>query len=140
MMVRVFFACLLLAAPASALEPMTGEEFRAFTDGYTLYVEDETGAHFGADQFPGDNRSIWLPSEGDCLHGVWAQVDDRICFLYEDGRPACWLIYRDGETSLRFESAPALEEEDYGATDALPPLFLTKRDKRPLICPEGPGV
>lgn len=142
MITRAIFALLLLTSSAFAAEPMTGEEFRAFTDGYTLHVEDETGVYFGSDQFPGGNRSIWLPAEGECLHGVWGEVDDRICFLYENGQPACWLIYRDGATSLRFQSVPVLEDTENEAPEALPTLFLrlTKRDRRPIICPEGPGV
>lgn len=142
MLLRAIFAVFLLAAPASALEPMTGEEFRAFTEGHTLHVEDETGAYFGSEQYPGNDRAIWLPSEGECQYGRWAAVDSRICFVYESGDVSCWRAYRDGATSMRFQSVPVVEDTGNEAPEAPTSLILRliKRDKRPIICPEGPGV
>ena len=142
MIIRALLAVLLLTSPAWAADPMTGAEFRAFTEGQTLHVEDETGKYFGSEQYPGDNRAIWLPSEGECQHGVWAEVKDRICFLYESGDVSCWRIYRDGATSMRFQSVPVNEDLGNEAPEAPSALILrlTKRDTRPIICPEGPGV
>jgi hypothetical protein len=142
MMTRALMAALLLASPAWAAEPMTGAEFRAFTEGHTLHVEDETGEYFGSEQYIGDNGAIWLPGEGECQKGVWAEVKDKICFLYDSGDLSCWRIFRDGATSMRFQSVPAYDDEENEAPEAPVSLFLrlTKRDKRPIICPEGPGV
>lgn len=141
---RMGLAALLVLAPvgtALAAETMTGAEFRAFTEGHTLHVEDETGQYYGSEQYPGGNRAIWLPREGECQHGLWAEVRDKICFLYESGDLSCWRIFRDSDTSMRFQSAPALDQDDEppvpGSTLT---LRLTKRDERPIICPEGPGV
>ena len=142
MIIRACLTLLLLAAPAWAVEPMSGEEFRAFTEGHTLHVEDESGVYFGSEQYPGNDRAIWLPSDGECQYGRWAQVDDRICFVYESGDVSCWRIYRDGATSMRFQSVPVIEDAENEAPEAPLSLLLrlTKRDKRPIICPEGPGV
>lgn len=142
MFFRAIFALFLFACPALAAEPMTGAEFRAFTEGHTLHVEDETGVYFGSEQYPGNDRAIWLPTEGECQHGNWAEVGDRICFLYESGDVSCWRIYRDGATSMRFQNVPVMEDAENQAPEAPNELFLrlTKRDKRPIICPEGPGV
>ena len=133
----------VLFGPAFADDPVTAEEFRAFSEGYTLHVEDETGQYFGSEQYPGDNQAIWLPAEGECLHGVWAPVKDKICFLYETGDLSCWKVFRDGSAAMRFQSVPAYEDVEHQAPEAPASsliLRLTKRDKRPIICPEGPGV
>lgn len=143
MIMRAFTMSLLLAAPALAEEtPMTGAQFRALTEGYTLHVEDESGAYYGSDQFPGDNQSIWLPSEGACLHGVWGEVEDKICFLYEMSVPACWRVFRDGIAGARFERAPipGLDDAEQPDGEGRLILRLTNRDRRPIICPDGPGV
>lgn len=133
---------LALAGAAPAEQPMTGAEFRAFAEGHTLHVEDENGVYYGSEQYLGDNRAIWLPDEGECQQGVWAEVTDRICFLYESGDVSCWRIFRDGAMSMRFQSVPAYEDTEFQAPDAPPSLILrlTKRDQRPILCPEGPGV
>ncbi|MGB0411008.1 MAG: hypothetical protein ACPGFA_05430 [Pikeienuella sp.] len=147
MFIRYLTAWLALSGVAMASDPMTAEEFRALTEGYTLHVEDESGDHFGSDQFPGDNRSIWLPSGGsECLNGVWAPVEDKICFLYESGDLSCWQVFREspenGPETVRFHAVPVTDDAENEAPEANTALVLrlTKRDKRPVVCSEGAGV
>ncbi|MEM7269042.1 MAG: hypothetical protein AAF401_07295 [Pseudomonadota bacterium] len=131
---RYLLACLMLIAPAALAEErlITGEEFRRFAEGWSLHFEDRNGDHFGSEQYFSNGQSVWLPEGGQCERGVWAQDGPKICFLYAVGI-ACWLVYQDGD-NLR---AVAADEEDID--DPLE-LFLTKRDKTPVICPEGPSV
>lgn len=122
------------AAAQEAGPTMTGEEFRTIAEGRTLYFEDETGAHFGAEQYFEGGQSVWLPAGGECLRGLWAEHEDKVCFLYNFGDIACWRLYREGAEGMVAISA---DENDEG-----PPtrLRLYAADDRPLICPEGPGV
>lgn len=134
-MIRALLLALLLAAtPATAQqgEPMTAEEFRAATEGWTLHFRDAFGEYFGSEQYFSDGRTTWLPRGGTCEQGVWASDGDRICFLYGVGL-ACWRIYEEGATGLYAESA----DGDPGAKTR---LWLEKRDKSQLLCPEDPGV
>ena len=71
---------------------MSGPEFRAASEGHTLYFETLDGEYFGAEQYHDDQRSTWLPREGQCIPGVWAATEDKICFLHY-GEVACWRIY-----------------------------------------------
>lgn len=120
------------AAPAQEA-PMTGAEFRAFAEGHTLHFEDETGEHFGSEQYFEGGQTLWLPRGGQCERGVWTAESGRICFLYAVGI-ACWRVYRLGENDLAAISADDLEGEPTTR------LRLTRRDRTPLICPDGPAV
>ena len=125
----VFALCLAPAAMAQSL--LTGPEFQSATEGYTLYFEDENGDYFGAEQYFTNRESVWLPREGQCVPGVWSEWDERICFVHYD-QVACWRIYgADGRVT-------SAEEADEG--DAPLRLRIIRRDRSPVLCPDGPGV
>ena len=125
------FLAAAITGPAGAETLLSGPEFRAATEGYTLYFEDEFGDYFGAEQYLPGQESIWLPRGGQCLPGVWSEDRGRICFLHYD-EVACWRIY--GENG-GVSSAVAADEGD-----APLQLRIIRRDKTPIICPDGPGV
>ena len=125
------FLLILVAAIAQAEDaPMSGPEFRAASEGHTLYFETLDGEYFGAEQYFEDNRSVWLPRQGQCIPGVWAAAEDKICFLHY-GEVACWRIY--GENGEVTHAAAA----DQGDTLT---LRVVRRDRSPVLCPDGPGV
>ena len=130
-MIRAALLTLLLAAPAAA-EPMDGAAFRAFSEGWTLHFEDEAGGYFGSEQYFEDGRALWLPQGGQCHRGLWTETDGRICFLYDVGI-SCWRLFAEGEDGMT-----AISDDDTGR----PPtrLRLLRRDRSPVLCPEGPGV
>lgn len=130
--ILIAFAALFITGDAAAqnAEPMTAQEFRALAQGWTLHFRDEYGEYFGSEQYLDNGQTVWLPRGGQCLRGVWSEESRRICFLYGVGL-SCWRIYRDGEEGLYAESAD-------GASDTR--LWLIRRDKAPVLCPEGPGV
>lgn len=126
-----FVALALAAAPAGAETLMSGADFRAATEGHTLYFENEAGEYFGAEQYLDDGRTIWLPRDGRCIDGVWRESEDRICFLYYDA-VSCWRVYgAGGEVSSAVAADPG---------DAPLKLFATRKEAVPLLCPDGPGV
>lgn len=114
---------------------MTGEEFGDFAEGWTLYFETEQGEYFGAEQYLKNNRTIWLPRGGSCSPGVWAEDRQRICFLY-GATVSCWKIFADGPDGIHAENA-----DDEGARAGVATrLRGFRRDRAPLLCPDGPGV
>jgi hypothetical protein len=110
--------------------PMTGEEFRAASEGQTLHFQDETGDYFGSEQYFPDGRTMWLPRGGSCMDGIWAEVSDMICFQYLVGT-SCWRLYPDGNDGIRAESAD-------GQSSTIK-LRLIKRDNTPVLCPDDPA-
>lgn len=130
-------AALMLTAPAahasdlSSSRPMSGPEFQAASEGWTLYFETEDGEYFGAEQYFENRESLWSPRGGQCVPGVWRAVDDRICFVHFRDL-ACWRIYgEDGEVA----AAQSAEPNDTGLT-----LRVIRRDKAPVLCGEDAGV
>lgn len=133
-MIRAALLALLMAGPAAA-EPMDGAAFRAFAEGWTLHFQDESGAYFGSEQYFANGRTTWAPSGGECHQGVWAEDEGRICFLYDVG-VSCWRLYADGPDGMRAESVATRAGGDGPTTR----LRLLKKDRSPVLCPEGPGV
>lgn len=131
-MIRGLLLALIVAAPATAAEPMSGAEFRAFSEGWTLHFRNESGDYFGTEQYFPDGRTVWLPTGGQCRQGLWAEDQDRICFLYDIGI-SCWRLFAEGADGIYAES---VEEEGPPQTR----LWLMRRDQSAVLCPEGPGV
>lgn len=124
-----------LASIADDRPTMTGAEFRAYSEGYTLHFEDESGRYFGSEQYFPDGATVWRPRNGECERGVWAEDQGRICFLYVVGI-ACWKLYVE-EDGLSAVSANA----DSGKTDENPTrLRLRDRNQIPVSCEEVPSV
>lgn len=136
-MIRWFLILSFLPLIAFAEErtAMTGADFKAYSEGYTLHFEDETGRYFGSEQYFADGRTVWRPRNGECDRGVWAQDKGRICFLYVVGI-ACWKVYVEDE-GLSAVSANG----DAGEIDETPTrLRLRDRNQIPVSCEEVPSV
>jgi len=110
---------------------MTGDEFRALSEGYTLHFEDMTGEYFGSEQYFPDGRTLWKPRNGECERGVWAEDRGRICFLHY-GEVDCWRIYGENGDVAAAETADP--------DDAFLRLRIVRKDRSPVLCPDGPGV
>ncbi|MEL7463827.1 MAG: hypothetical protein AAFN79_07150 [Pseudomonadota bacterium] len=130
----LFATCLaaLAASPAATSDlPMSGPEFRAASEGWTLYFETLDGEYFGAEQYFENGESLWSPVGAQCIPGVWRAYDERICFVHYNDL-ACWRVYgEDGEVAY----AQSAEPNDTGLT-----LRVTRRDKSPVLCGEDAGV
>ena len=131
-MLRTTLFAILLALPAAATaRPLSGPEFRAATEGFTLYFETEQGEYFGAEQYLENGETLWLPREGQCVPGLWRAREEKICFVYYD-EIDCWRTY--GEGGELIEAVTADPGDDRLA------LKVVRKEKVPLLCPEGPGV
>ncbi|WP_372893090.1 hypothetical protein [Rhodosalinus sp.] len=113
-------ALALVALPLAAADPMTAEEFDAYTRGKTIFYGQD-GQPYGVEEYR-DNREVtWSFLDGRCLDGRWYE-DDRgmICFEYEDGTgPQCWRFYH-GPDGLRatFEDERAVPLQEAGEGEA----------------------
>ena len=76
---------------------------------------------------------VWYPRGDSAGHlrrlALWLAP---LSWLYGAG-VACWRLYREGEDGMVAVSADK---------DGAPPLTvrLIRRDRSPVLCPEGPGV
>jgi hypothetical protein len=116
----------LWPAGAAALAPMSGPEFRAFAEGWTLHFESG-GAPYGAETYLPGGKVIWKPEGQACGWGSWAERDGRICFRYDE-QMACWKVYRDAKGVLARSAADGFE------------VRVSRRDRAPLACGEVPAV
>ncbi len=124
-MVRLSLLLAVLAAPAIAENPMSGNAFDAYATGRTLTFGLPDGTRFGVEQYLPDRRVIWSPRDGTCTDGTWYEDGTNICFLYEnDPVPKCWDVFRTPD-GIRAEFAG-----DPGGTV----LFEAVENPEPLIC------
>lgn len=122
---RVMLALMLLATPALAEDPMSGEAFDAYTQGRTLTFGLPNETLHGVEQYLPNRRVIWSPAPGECVDGTWYVEDKNICFVYEnDPEHKCWLVFRT-ETGIRaeFQNRPGSSI-----------LFEAIDNPAPLIC------
>lgn len=125
-----FAISLLLAASAAAAEPMSAEEFDAFTLGKTFYYGVD-GRDYGAEEYHPGRRVIWTFLDGRCDEGVWYEQDGMICFEYQNLEEIqCWTFRKGpgGGLVARFQNDPAPLE-----------LYEVNRTHEPLQC-IGPDV
>jgi len=103
-------AVLPLGLPAAA-QPLSAEDFDAYTRGKTLFYGFD-GRAYGVERYLDNRRVIWSFLDGDCKDGVWYEKDGQICFLYEDRLdPQCWTFTRGpGGLVARFENDPEATE------------------------------
>lgn len=106
---------------------MTGAEFAAFAEGWTLRFSQD-GRPFGAETYLPDREVIWRPEGGACARGVWGEVGGRICFFYH-AESACWLVFRDAAGVIA-------RSADGSGTE----VRVEGRDRRPLACGDEPAV
>ncbi|SNX69109.1 hypothetical protein SAMN05878503_10396 [Cereibacter ovatus] len=125
----IWLAALLIGSPGWAAEPMTAEEFDAYTLGKTLSYAIG-GQIYGAEQYLSGRRVIWAFKGQECTRGIWYDEGGQICFVYEhDGAPQCWTFYRQPDgLRARFEGDPAGTE-----------LSEVEQSRTILIC-AGPDV
>ncbi|MCB1339462.1 MAG: hypothetical protein KDK10_19060 [Maritimibacter sp.] len=131
-MIRALPLCALLtlAAPALALDPMTGPEFDAYVTGRTLMYGTGGDPYGGEDYLPG-RKVRWSFLDGRCLEGRWYENAEAgsICFVYSDNpAPVCWTFY---------ETPGGLTA--YLDGDAGQVLYETGVADKPLFC-LGPEV
>ena len=116
---------LIGAAPVSAETALSPQDFRAHTEGWTLYYEKD-GVYFGAERLERDQSSTWMDAEGNCLRGAWREYGDAACFVYEQ-QMSCWTFSLDGEDLI----ARLIEGEETLV------LRSRRRDHKPLLCPKS---
>ncbi|MCX7287591.1 MAG: hypothetical protein NTW20_08535 [Rhodobacterales bacterium] len=122
-------ALALLATPASAVTPLTAEEFDAHFTGKTVTYR-QSGSLFGIEEYLPGRKVRWSVAPGECQYGSWYPEDSSICFVYEyDPDPHCWTFWKDGDTLLAQSNSgdPAFK------------LYGTDSSDQPLACP-GPDV
>lgn len=122
-------AILIPPLPARAADPLTAEEFDAYSLGKTL-TYSQFGKVFGAEQYLPNRRVRWAFSGAQCHDGYWYEEAGLICFVYEhDPTAQCWTFWQDASgLSARYAGDPegaALSEVESATT--------------PLIC-AGPDV
>lgn len=119
----------LLAAGSAEAQPMTAEEFEAWSTGRTLdyYVD---GVYWGSEQHLQGRRTLDADADGPCRDGRWFALPEMICFLYEsEPGEHCWRFRREGSAVL----ADLVGEPAGG-----PRITVIPRDE-PLAC-AGPDV
>lgn len=94
-------APLVVAAPAGAQQSLTPEAFLDLADGRTLtFVDGETDALVGVEQFLGRDRTVWARADGTCAFGLVTVRGPEVCFEYDDDGPDegphCWWPLREG--------------------------------------------
>lgn len=111
----------LSALPALAAEPLTGDEFEAYTKGKTLTFA-ENGMSYGTEQYYENRRVRWAFDQDTCIDGIWYENADDICFLYETGDPPqCWKFFLEGN-KLRAVFSGESGTELYEAFQAEKPM------------------
>ena len=120
-------------SPAFAQDPMTATEFDAYTNGKTLYFNNQ-GKTYGAERYFGKRRVEWSFLDGECQQGRWFEAGKNfICFIYNDTvDPQCWQFFKtpDG-LRAQFKGDAGDTEEDM--------LYEAQPNATPMQC-HGPGV
>jgi len=129
-MIRWLLCAVFLAGPVAAQTPVTAEEFEELSTGRTLHFE-RSGLHYGSEQYLQGRKTLWQTGDGQCQHGIWYPSGALLCFLYEQGEPACWRMIRDGG---RLSASISLPDGGFGE-----PIELSGIDTQPLKCP-GPDL
>jgi len=119
----------LIAFPLAAAEPMSAEEFEAYTTGKTLFF-GQNGQAYGAEEYLQNRRVRWSFLDGECKEGRWYSAGEQICFVYEDNPdPQCW-IFTQGPSGLIAE---------FIGDDTLPELYEAQDLGEEMLC-LGPEV
>ncbi len=119
----------LIALPLAAAEPMSPEEFEAYTTGKTLFF-GQNGQAYGAEEYLQNRRVRWSFLDGECKEGRWYGAGEQICFVYEDNPdPQCWV----------FTQGPAGLIAEFIGDDTLPELYEAQDLGEEMLC-LGPEV
>lgn len=88
-----------LAAPSTALEQITTENFLARVTGRTAtFIDYNNRELVGVEQFLSASRSVWARADGTCAFGTIYTKDSQVCFVYDDdplGTTHCWFPFAD---------------------------------------------
>lgn len=107
----------LFAKTAAAQPPLSGAEFDIYTEGKTLFYGWQ-GEVYGVERYLPDRRVIWSFLDGNCKEGVWYELEDQICFIYEDRLdPQCWVFTRSDNGLIAQFEGRAEATELYEAVD-----------------------
>lgn len=94
---------------ATSLQTIPFAEFRAMTDGKTVYFELEDGEPWGREYYiPGTQDSIFVFADGECFEGHWTYDSSYYCYHYRD-QPSCWLHFWEGDT-IKVESRSGMRQ------------------------------
>ena len=129
-MLRLFLLALAVCvSPLHADEPMSGEEFDAYTSGRVLFYGQD-GRSYGAERYLPGRRVEWSFLDGECKQGRWYEEGRNICFVYEDEPEAhCWRFFRGPEGLV------ASFQDGSGAS----PLYEARDLGDELLC-KGPRI
>jgi len=124
-------ALLVAALPAAAEEPMTAEEFDAYTRGLTLTYSVE-GTPYGVEQYLPNRRVRWTFIGDQCQDGIWYERAGNICFIYDNApmNEQCWQFFQT-EGGLR----AVFQGPDGPSTE----LYEVQQNDAPMAC-MGPDV
>lgn len=80
--------------------PLDAAAFDALTVGKTMDTATVAGV-YGVETFLPQRRVIWRDA-GRCVRGRWQQVQEMICFTYDDrpDHPVCWTYFDKGDRIL----------------------------------------
>lgn len=91
-MLRLFLILSCFALPAWGQSPLSADAFDALTRGRTV-TYSINGEFHGMERHLGDRRVEWAFADGECHTGRWYEVEEAICFVYENLEgPQCWRI------------------------------------------------
>ncbi|WP_225030285.1 hypothetical protein [Xinfangfangia pollutisoli] len=126
-LVALALAAAAFAGPVLATvdAPLTAEGFDALTRGKTMDTATAAGI-YGIESFLPGRKVIWRDAER-CVRGSWAQVEDKICFFYEDkpGDQVCWTYYDRGDHIEGWYAGPEPVSD---------PISLTPGASGPVNC------
>ncbi len=125
----LFSIALGFAAPAWAAEPMSADEFDAYTQGKTLFF-GQSGKAYGAEEYLPNRRVRWSFLDGQCQEGYWYEDGPEICFVYDGGAgPQCWM----------FQQGPQGLVAEFRGDNALPELYEAQDLGEEMVC-LGPEI
>lgn len=135
-MKKLALLLLALSIPATAAlaqDPMSAEEFDAYSVGRTLTYA-ESGTIYGVEEYLPGRRVRWAYTADECREGYWYEDGPDICFVYEhDMVPQCWQFFQE-ERGLRAKFMGAEEGREAGRE-----LYEAQKTDKPLAC-LGPNV
>lgn len=126
----ISLAALVLALPvaAAAEELLSPEEFREYSEGYTLYFTEQDGEPVGSEAFGPDGQATWQEPDGTCVEGLWHPNEDQLCFYYGfESVVQCWQVLRDAKGLLVRSTNDNQDPPDLT-------YRIIGRDRKSLLC------
>lgn len=96
-MIRLAAAILLFAAPATAQDRLTPEQFLDLVVNRTAsFATFPDRQPVGTEQFLSRSRTVWARANGTFAYGLVTTQDAQVCFDYDDDPPGvlhCWVPF-----------------------------------------------